>query len=86
MQAPTSSFGCFDLNCVPCHGDKEWQDQRIWVETEVDGDTSVDHLFHEQCAPNVNDSGRFEDGTSHYGWPSLECAGCGENLLEETSV
>jgi hypothetical protein len=33
MKEPTSRFGCFDLNCEACHGDKEWQDKmtREWL-------------------------------------------------------
>lgn len=82
MQEPTSNFGCFDLSCVACHGDKEWQDQRIWVETETDGEAKIDHLYHGYCAPEINNTGRYENGTEQYGWPNLECAGCGGLLSE----
>lgn len=52
----------------------------IWVETEIDGDASIEHLLHTDCALNLNGTGRFEDGSYHYGWPNLECANCGELL------
>lgn len=29
MKAPTSQFGCFDLECISCHGDKEWQNSQL---------------------------------------------------------
>lgn len=52
-------------------------ENRVWIETE-NGET--DHVYHVHCAPHINDTGRIEDGSSQYGWPWLECAGCGTPL------
>jgi hypothetical protein len=49
MKAPTSKFGCFDMNCEACHGDEEWQLSRtecIYCEKQLISTTLEDVTIH----------------------------------------
>lgn len=56
MQAPTSRYGCGALDCVPCYGDEEWQEETWQYECQ-----DCDHSF--TLADARKDSWTPEEGS-----------------------